>query len=104
VRVGGNVDLEGERASQNSVNDVAGNVSIDYRLTEDGRYKLKGFRENQYENPIEGELIKTGVGVVFVRNFNTFKQLFHSPKKSAAKRKEKEKEKSKGNNDYDDNK
>lgn len=88
VRVGGNVDLEGERASQNSVNDVAGNVSVDYKLTDDGRYKLKGFRQNQYENPIEGELTKTGVGVVFVRNFNTFKQLFRSPKNGRAKRKE----------------
>lgn len=79
VRVGGNVDLEGERASQNSVNDVAGNISIDYKLTEDGRYKLKAARQNQYENPIEGELTKTSAGVVYVRNFNAFRQLFFRP-------------------------
>ncbi|MES2680920.1 MAG: translocation/assembly module TamB domain-containing protein [Bacteroidota bacterium] len=79
VRVGGNVELEGERARQNNANDVAGNISIDYKLTEDGRFKLKAFRENQYENPIEGELTKTGAGVVYVRNFRKFKELLKKP-------------------------
>lgn len=99
VRVGGNVDLEGERATQNDVNDVAGNVSVDYKLTPDGRYKLKGFRENNYENAIEGELTKTGAGVVYVRNFNTFKQLFSKPPKPPVKQKETSEDK---NNDDDD--
>lgn len=80
VRVGGNVELEGERARQNNANDVAGNISIDYKLTEDGRFKLKAFRENQYENPIEGELTKTGAGVVYVRNFKYFRDLLKKPK------------------------
>lgn len=96
VRVGGNVDLEGEKASQNTANDVAGNLSIDYRLTEDGRYKLEASRENQYENPIEGELTKTAAGVVYTRNFNTFKQLFSKPKSEQEKqqvKRAKEKEK-----------
>ncbi len=79
VRVGGNVELEGERARQNNANDVAGNISIDYRLTDDGRFKLKAFRENQYENPIEGELIKTGAGIVYVRNFRKFRELLKKP-------------------------
>jgi translocation and assembly module TamB len=80
VRVGGNVELEGERASQNNANDVAGNISIDYKLTKDGRYKLKAFRENQYENPIEGELTKTGMGIIYVRNYNKFRELLKKPK------------------------
>lgn len=80
IRVGGNVELEGERAKQNNASDVAGNINIDYKLTEDGRYKLRGFRQNQYENPIEGEITKTGVGVVYVRNYNKLKELFSKPK------------------------
>lgn len=80
VRVGGNVELEGERASQNNANDVAGNISIDYKITEDGRYRLKAFRENQYENPIEGELTKTGMGIIYVRNYNRFRELLKKPK------------------------
>ena len=79
IRVGGNVELEGEKAKQNNASDVAGNISIDYKLTEDGRYKLKGFRQNQYENPIEGEITKTGAGIVYVRNYNRLKELFKKP-------------------------
>jgi len=101
VRVGGNVDLEGEKASQNTANNVAGNVNIDYKLTDDGRYKLEASRENQYENPIEGELTKTAAGVVYTRNFNTFKQLFSKPKsekeKTAIKRAKAKQKKEKEN-------
>ncbi len=82
IRVGGNVELEGERARQNNASDVAGNITIDYKLTEDGRYKLRGFRQNQYENPIEGEITKTGVGVAYVRNYNKLRELFSKPKKA----------------------
>lgn len=81
VHVGGNVELEGERAKQNNANDVAGNISIDYKLTKDGRYKLKAFRENQYENPIEGELTKTGMGIIYVRNYNKLRELLSKPDK-----------------------
>jgi hypothetical protein len=80
VRVGGNVDVEGPYAAQNDVNDVAGNLGIDYKLTEDGRYRIKAFRENQYENPIEGEITKTGAGFVFSRDFNRFKNIFRKPR------------------------
>lgn len=85
IRVGGNVELEGERAKQNNASDVAGNINIDYKLTEDGRYKLRGFRQNQYENPIEGEITKTGVGVVYVRNYNKLRELFSKPKQAKKK-------------------
>ncbi len=79
VQVGGNVDIEGEKAKQNNASDVAGNISIEYKLTDDGRYKLKGFRENEYENPIEGELTKTGFGIIYRRNYNKLKELLSKP-------------------------
>jgi hypothetical protein len=80
VQVGGNVELEGERAKQNNASDIAGNVSIEYTLTKDGRYKIKVFRETQYENPIEGELTKTGAGLIYKRDFRKFKDLLTKPK------------------------
>jgi translocation and assembly module TamB len=80
VQVGGNIDIEGEKAKQNNASDVAGNISIEYKLTDDGRYKLKGYRQNEYENPIEGELIKTGFGIIYRRNYNKLKELFSKPK------------------------
>jgi hypothetical protein len=79
VQVGGNVDVEGEKAKQNNASNVAGNISIEYKLTDDGRYKLKGFRENEYDNPIEGELTKTGFGIMYRRNYNKLRELFSKP-------------------------
>ena len=78
VQVGGAVDVEGDRASQNNVNDLTSDVMLEYKLTKDGRFRLKGFRHNQYEGAIEGQLIETGIGVLYVKDFNRLDRLFHS--------------------------
>jgi len=76
VQLGGSVDVEGDRARQNSASDITGDVTVEYKLTEDGRFRMKGFRHNQYEGVIEGQLVETGAGIVFVRDFNSWKRLF----------------------------
>ncbi len=85
VQIGGTVDVEGERAKQNSASDIASDVTVEYKLTEDGRYRLKGFRHNQYEGALEGHLIETGAGVVYVRDFNKWKEFFRKPEKKKKK-------------------
>ncbi|NVN94082.1 MAG: translocation/assembly module TamB [Bacteroidetes bacterium] len=80
VQIGGTMDVEGEKAKQNSVSDIASDVSVEYKLKEDGRYRLKAFRHNQYEGAIEGQLIETGIGVLYVRDFENWKEFFRSPK------------------------
>ncbi|HEX7468848.1 MAG TPA: translocation/assembly module TamB domain-containing protein, partial [Methanobacterium sp.] len=80
VQVGGVVDVEGEKARQNSASDITSDVTIEYKLTKDDRFRLKGFRHNQYEGAIEGQLVETGAGVVFVLDFNSWKELFRSAK------------------------
>ncbi len=91
VQVGGSVDVEGEKAKQNSASDITGDVTVEYKLTEDGRYRLKGFRHNQYEGALEGQLVETGVGVVYVRDFNRWKEFLKSPTKKGDSVKEKTK-------------
>jgi len=81
VQVGGSVDVEGERAKQNSASDIAGDVTVEYKLTEDGRYRLNAFRHNQYEGAIEGQLVESGTGIAYVRDFNKWKEFFKSPKR-----------------------
>ena len=76
VQLGGSIDVEGERARQNQATDIASDIQIEYRLTKDGRYRLKGFRHNQYEGAIEGQLVETGIGIVYVRDFNRWKNIF----------------------------
>ncbi len=76
VKVAGNFDLEGGESQQRSVSDFAGDIKIEYKLTEDGRYRLVGFRQNEFDNLLQGEIAKTGVGIIFVRDYNTLKELF----------------------------
>lgn len=76
VQVGGSVDLEGEKARQNSGGNIAGDVNVEYKLTEDGRLRLKAFRHNQYEGAIEGQLVETGAGILYVRDFNKWNEIF----------------------------
>jgi len=80
VQLGGTVDVEGDQAKQNSASDITSDVTIEYKLTKDGRFRMKGFRHNQYEGAIEGQLVETGVGVVYVRDFNRWSRLFKSLK------------------------
>lgn len=81
VQVGGVVDVEGSSAKQNTASDITSDVTVEYKITKDGRYRLKGFRHNQYEGAIEGQLVETGAGVLYVRDFNKWKELFNPPKK-----------------------
>lgn len=81
VQVGGSVDLEGEKSRQNNVSDLTGDVTLEYQLTDNGRYRLKAFRQNQYEGAIEGELNETGFGVIYTRDFNLWRELFRRDEK-----------------------
>lgn len=72
VQVGGKIDMEGERAKENSVSDIASDVTIEYKLTKNGQYRLKGFRKSLFEGAIEGQLVETGAGLIFVRDFNSW--------------------------------
>ena len=83
IQLGGSVDVEGAKASQNSASNITSDVDVEYKITKDGRYRLKGFRHNQYEGVIEGQLVETGAGVIYVRDFNTWKEFLRSLKKKS---------------------
>lgn len=82
VQLGGTVDVEGEKASQNNASDITGDVTLEYKLTKDGRYRLKGFRHNEYAGAIDGQLVETGAGVLYTRDFNKWKDFLKRPKKT----------------------
>ena len=76
VEVEGVVDVEGEKAKQNNASDITSDVTVEYKLTKDGRFRLRGFRHNTYEGAIEGQIVETGAGVKYVRDFNRWKYFF----------------------------
>ena len=91
VNVGSNFALQGTSQGQQATN-IAGDVSVDYRLSQDGRYILRAYRKNQYEGVIEGQVVRTGVGFVFTFDYDRFKDAFKAAKESRAINKEQRKE------------
>jgi hypothetical protein len=76
VQLGSSLDVEGERARQNQASNIAGDVVVEYKLNKEGNFRIKGFRQNRYEGAIEGQLVETGIGVAYVRDFNRWRRLF----------------------------
>lgn len=75
VKVSGNVDIEGNATNQNSFTDYIGDLALEYKLTEDGRFRITGFRNNNYDI-ISGELIETGAGLIYIKDYNALRELF----------------------------
>ena len=75
VQVGSQIDIEGS-SSTSAGNSLLGNVSVEYLITENGRYRARGFRKNQFESFIDGQLVVTGLSLIFNREFNKFEDLW----------------------------
>ena len=77
------MDLEGPRSQQNSLNTFAGDVRVSYALTEDARWQLEVFRQNNYEGLIEGQLMQTGAGIVFTIDYDKLFGIGLSPERES---------------------
>lgn len=77
VKLSGNVSVEGENTTQRDASDYIGDLALEYKLTSDGRFRITGFRTSNYDM-IDGELTETGVGLLYVKDYNTLKELFKS--------------------------
>lgn len=75
VKVSGNVDIEGNASNQSSFTDYIGDLALEYKLTPDGRFRITGFRNSNYDI-ISGELIETGAGLIYIKDYNTLRELF----------------------------
>ncbi|WP_225586829.1 translocation/assembly module TamB domain-containing protein [Algoriphagus sp. Y33] len=79
VQVGSQVDLEGSSQSSEQANSILANISFEYLLTEDGRWRVRAFRKNQFESIVDGQLVVTGGGLIFNREFNEFSEFWRAP-------------------------
>lgn len=84
VSVGSNFELEGPANTNEEVNNIAGDIAVDYLLSKDGRYTLRAYRRNRYEGVVEGQVVESGVSFLFTVDFDSLKQLF---KKQTAEQK-----------------
>lgn len=75
VKLSGNVDVEGEGTNSGKASDYIGDIALEYKLTSDGRFRITGFRTGNFDM-IDGELIETGAGLIYIKDYNTLNELF----------------------------
>jgi len=80
ITVGSSFGLEGNQQANEKATNIAGDVSIDYQITKDGRYKIRGYRINKYQVALQGEVLETGVSFIITMDYNKFKELFQKSK------------------------
>lgn len=76
VSVGGNVELEDDATRETAPGDIAGDFSIEYLITPEGNLRAKGFRTRNYGDIFDGQVIETGISLIFSRSYNRFRELF----------------------------
>ncbi len=57
-------------------NFVQNELTVEYKLTKDGAYKLLLFRKDKYEGILEGNVIETGGGFRLTKSFYSFRDIF----------------------------
>ncbi|TRX36046.1 translocation/assembly module TamB [Flavobacterium sp. ZT3R18] len=80
VTVGSSFGLEGPQHPNQQSTNFAGDVTLDYLLSKDGKYKLKAYRVNKYQVALQGEVMETGIGFTITMDYNHFKELFQKKK------------------------
>lgn len=76
VRVGSTVALEQNDPLADQSQQMMTNFIVEYKITTDGRYRLKAFRKTDVEDILVGRITRTGAGVVFRRSFDRGDQIF----------------------------
>jgi hypothetical protein len=75
VTIGNNFNLEGQNQPGQKTTDIAGNLSVNYKLTQDGRYMIRAYRKDEFI-VVEGQVVETGIGFSLTYEYNRFKELF----------------------------
>ena len=110
VTIGNNFNLEGQNQPGQKTTDIAGNLSVNYKLTQDGRYMIRAYRKDEFI-VVEGQVVETGIGFSLTYEYNRFIELFRkrSPRDKAlmkeyrSKQKEEKKEKKEADKQHDEN-
>lgn len=83
LQVGGNIELEDETRRQTSAGEIAGDFLLEYLLNPQGSLILRGFRKKDFGNLFDGEVVNTGISLLFRKNYNRFRELFMKKEKDA---------------------
>lgn len=87
VSIGSNFGLEGDARENENMTNIAGDISVDYSLSRDGRYMIRAYRKNEYQVALQGQIIETGVGFIITLDYDHFKEIFEKRKRNRTYRK-----------------
>ncbi len=82
INVGSNIDLGNSALQSSNGSYVAGDIVIEYILTKDRRFKIRFYQSSQ-PSIQGGRRNKTGLGLSYRREFDTFKEFLDGMKRSA---------------------
>jgi translocation and assembly module TamB len=85
VSVGSNVMLQGE--NQANPSQLIGDISAEYKLTADGRYRVRVYQQNDNDMVVEGQIVETGVAFALIMDYDEFREIFHRVKKQQQQQK-----------------
>jgi TamB, inner membrane protein subunit of TAM complex len=105
LRVTRDGNFGNSQATQSQVSTIAGDWTVDYLLTPDGKFKVKMYSRsnvNQLQSSLNTQTaaITTGASFIYTQNFNEFKDLL----RSAREKRRKELEENPSMEDVDDTK
>lgn len=92
VSVGSNFELEGEARQNENMTNIAGDVTVDYSLSRDGRYTLRAYRKNEYQVALQGQIVETGLGFIITLDYDKFREIFEKAKKESGRERRNNKE------------
>jgi hypothetical protein len=92
IYVGTNFDIGGSDVLS-SPSDISGDFSLEYLATLDGRIRLNLFRRTSYEGIFEGQTVENGLSLIYNKDYNKFKEIFKSDKKTKTSQKKKKEKK-----------
>ncbi len=91
VTIGSSFGIEGPEQKNKEANTFAGDISAEYQLSKDGRYKLRAYRKNLYQVALQGQVIESGIGFIITMDYNKFEELLHAKKEIDKPKKAKKK-------------
>ncbi|MES2647112.1 MAG: translocation/assembly module TamB domain-containing protein [Bacteroidota bacterium] len=80
VSVGSNFELEGPQQSNQRSNNIAGNIQVDYQLNKEGTLLLRGFRTDQYEVALQGQVVETGLTFILSVDYDKLREIIERRK------------------------
>jgi len=91
VRVGSTIALE-QNINTGNNDPFNTNVVVEYLITKDGRYRFLGYSKTNLEDIVVGRITRTGVGLLYQRDFDRFRYLLNPKSRPANVKADDEKE------------